>query len=200
MAANGIRRWTPTADPGVLLTLVTALYEQAHRAVPPPIYIYIYFFPYICFRFRLNESNNRENDRVLPTVEEHVEDRVRDCVSFSRFKWDGAKQDIEIRNWKKKLFQVERFVRCEIDENISRAGNWSYEIKFVYRNCKQDIIILLRWNIEHKIMIIILNIVSRYSYWNTLDHSDSFLRSNDFFINLKVTVASSYPNISVIIW
>lgn len=120
-------------------------------------------------------------------------------VSFSRFKWDGAKQDIEIRNWKKKLFQVERFVRCEIDENISRAGNWSYEIKFVYRNCKQDIIILLRWNIEHKIMIIILNVVSRYSYWNTLDRSDSFLRSNDFFINLKVTVASSYPNISVII-
>lgn len=39
MAANGIRRWTPTADPGVLLTLVTALYEQAHRAVPPPLYI-----------------------------------------------------------------------------------------------------------------------------------------------------------------
>lgn len=103
-------------------------------------------------------------------------------VSFSRFKWDGAKQDIEIRNWKKKLFQVERFVRCEIDENISRAGNWSYEIKFVYRNCKQDIIILLRWNIEHKIMITILNIVSRYSYWNTLDRSDSFLRSNDFSI------------------
>lgn len=50
MAANGIRRWTPTADPGVLLTLVTALYEQAHRAVPPPIYIYIYIsFPTFVF-------------------------------------------------------------------------------------------------------------------------------------------------------
>lgn len=91
-------------------------------------------------------------------------------VSFSRFKWDGAKQDIEIRNWKKKLFQVERFVRCEIDENISRAGNWSYEIKFVYRNCKQDIIILLRWNIEHKIMIIILNRLSLF----ILEHARSF--------------------------